>query len=183
MTYTPYPKTPRLHKPIIVTEKIDGTNARIEISDVRGPPPTQEPPLALYGNLAIRAGSRRRWVYPDQDNFGFARWVNDNAEELVKLGQGTHYGEWWGNGIQRGYGLDHKRLALFSVDRYDELPDLDEVDYAPVLVRWGEFHSRVVEKALGQLRDKGSFAAPGYDNPEGVIVYHTHAGQPFKAFV
>ena len=52
------------------------------------------------------------------DNHGFARWVSENAEELLKLGEGRHYGEWHGKGIQRGYGLEEKRFSLFNVTRW-----------------------------------------------------------------
>lgn len=49
--------------------------------------------------------SRTRWITPEDDNYGFAKWANENKEELLKLGIGQHFGEWWGSGIQRGYNL------------------------------------------------------------------------------
>ncbi|MCJ7726507.1 MAG: hypothetical protein MUP76_09000, partial [Acidimicrobiia bacterium] len=46
-----------------------------------------------------------RWITPEVDNYGFARWVKDHEEELrTGLGAGLHFGEWWGQGIQRRYG-------------------------------------------------------------------------------
>ena len=53
--------------------------------------------------------------------FGFARWVETNRERLITLlGPGLHFGEWWGSGIQRGYGLTKgdKRFSLFNVERH-----------------------------------------------------------------
>jgi hypothetical protein len=87
---------------MIVTEKLDGTNAQVHITD----------------DGRIFAGSRNRWITPDADNFGFARWVAEHEEELRALGPGSHYGEWWGSGIQRRYGLDEKRFSLFNVGRW-----------------------------------------------------------------
>jgi hypothetical protein len=66
--------------------------------------------------------SRSRWITPDDDNFGFAAWVEANRDELLTLGPGRHFGEWWGSGIQRGYGLPkgEKRFSLFNVSRWGE---------------------------------------------------------------
>jgi len=80
-----------------VTEKIDGTNGCIVVT--------------AHG---VFAQSRKRLITPQQDNFGFAAWVQANEEALYALGPGYHYGEWYGLGIQRGYGLDHRRFALFG---------------------------------------------------------------------
>lgn len=77
-----WPKTPRLFRDMVITEKIDGTNAAVIVADGK-----------LY------AQSRKRIITPDDDNFGFASWVAEHPE-LVELGEGYHYGEWWGKGIQ-----------------------------------------------------------------------------------
>src|SRR6478609_1926046 len=97
-----FPKMPRLSREVIITEKIDGTNAQVLIT------PEGE----------IHAGSRTRWITPESDNFGFAAWVRDNREQLLQLGPGRHFGEWWGSGIQRRYGLSEKRWSLFNVQRW-----------------------------------------------------------------
>ena len=102
--FVEFPKMPRLSREIIVTEKIDGTNAQVYIGD----------------DGTILAGSRTRWITPENDNFGFAAWVRDNTDELLKLGPGSHFGEWWGAGIQRRYGLNEKRFSLFNVARWGE---------------------------------------------------------------
>jgi len=46
-------------------------------------------PLGLF----ISAGSGNKMLTLEEDNFGFARWVSDNAKELFKLGPGRHYYE------------------------------------------------------------------------------------------
>jgi hypothetical protein len=37
-----------------------------------------------------------------------------------------------------------------------------------------------VEECLARLRTGGSIAAPGFMNPEGVVIYHTASKQLFK---
>ncbi len=101
-------------------------------------------------HLYVFAGSRNRWLTPatdgvgrskGDDNFGFATWVRDNAEELVKLlGAGRHYGEWWGRKIGRTYGLEGRRFSLFNVTRYGEVTaylDPRCVDAPPPGVSYG----------------------------------------------
>jgi len=183
------PKTPRLSREIVITEKIDGTNASVLIQSVPGTVFKEDGPLvAEVGGMFLYAGSRTRWITPEDDNFGFAAWVRENAEELVLLGSGHHFGEWWGRGIQRGYGLDHRRFSLFNVGRWSannacvldgqqRTPECCHV--VPVLAQ-GFFDGQLVEWTLNRLRDQGSFAAPGFSDPEGVMVYHTAANQLFK---
>jgi hypothetical protein len=188
--YPAFRKIPRLYREVIVTEKIDGTNGLVHIEPcLMGEDGGLVAPLHAFtvvDGMAVSAGSRKRWLAPGkEDNFGFAGWVSDNAEDLVRvLGQGMHYGEWWGAGIQRRYGLDHKRFSLFNTSRWTpgglfEAGAPGELDVVPVLeVGTGEW---VVEEALAKLRDVGSFAAPTFRNPEGVVVYHTAANAYFKA--
>ena len=104
--FTPWPKTARLFRDIVVTEKLDGTNAAIHISagyEVAFPDAFELKPgeAIVDGRLwRLSAQSRKRIITPDNDNFGFAAWVYDNAAELVSLlGEGLHFGEWWGRGI------------------------------------------------------------------------------------
>jgi hypothetical protein len=109
-----WPKIPRHEKStdLIITEKIDGTNAAIHVREY-----VQEAGTDFIYPTEIVAQSRTRLLDIDsgQDNFGFARWVYDNSADLVRLlGVGTHYGEWYGAGIQRGYGMKEKRFALLS---------------------------------------------------------------------
>ena len=187
--FTPFPKVARLAKPCVVTEKIDGTNASITIigpDDIRvcelegaiwaadlqrGP----YPPITAVtaDNHYILVGSRKRWITPDDDNFGFARWVRDHANELVALGPGTHYGEWYGAGIQRSYGWTDKHFALFNVNRWEDPESRPGCcGVVPVIYR-GLFDSETVELVAELLQATGSrVAAPGWKGePEGVMVY------------
>jgi hypothetical protein len=164
--FVPFPKIPRLHKECIVTEKIDGTNGIIYITD--------------DGDMFI--GSRNRWLSADADNFGFHRWVTENKNELMKLGAGRHHGEWWGSGIQRGYDLTkgEKRFSLFNVSVWDEENKPGCCYVVPTLYS-GEFDTNRVNSAMLDLLSAGSVASPGFMNPEGVMVYHSAANHYFKA--
>lgn len=160
--FQPFPKMARFAREIIVTEKIDGTNAQVFIAD----------------DGAILAGSRSRWITPEDDNFGFARWVGENADELRQLGPGRHFGEWWGAGIQRRYGLTEKRFSLFNVSRWsDERPACCGV--VPVLYR-GQFDQSQIDACLDGLANYGSNAAPGFMDPEGIVIFHVAANVGFK---
>ena len=160
--FIPFPKIPRLKRGCIITEKLDGTNAQIVID--------------AQGN--VRAGSRNRWITPDDDNYGFAGWVERNKEELLGLGEGQHFGEWWGNGIQRNYGLKEKRFSLFNSGRWsNERPACCGV--VPVLYA-GDFSTTTVDWVLDTLKGTGSVAAPGFMRPEGIIVYMTASQHLYK---
>ena len=163
MEFQEFPKMPRLSREIIVTEKIDGSNACIGIAE----------------DGTVYAGSRSRWITPADDNFGFAAWVRDHQDELRDgLGVGRHFGEWWGSGIQRRYGLNEKRFSLFNVARWsDDRPACCHV--VPTLYR-GDFDTHWIERTLDILRRDGSHAAPGFMKPEGVVIFHTAGNFGFK---
>lgn len=177
-----FPKMARLSREVLITEKIDGTNAQILITEDGG----------------FFTGSRKRWITPQDDNFGFSAWAHENKEELMKLGTGRHFGEWWGQGIQRKYGLDHKRFSLFNVARWhlagevaqvipcanlrivkytEELPSCCHL--VPLLHR-GEFDTGEANYQLHHLRLHGSKAAQGFMKPEGIIVFHIAGNVGFK---
>src|SRR5258708_1600570 len=103
-TFHEFPKIARLSRDCIITEKIDGTNAQVVVLE----------------DGRVLAGSRSRFLTKETDNFGFHLWVTQHEDELRGLGPGRHYGEWWGSGIQRGYGLrkGEKRFSLFNVSRW-----------------------------------------------------------------
>lgn len=164
--FQPFPKIARLKRTCVVTEKIDGTNAQIFISE----------------GGAVYAGSRTRWISPGKstDNFGFAAWVRDNAEELMKLGPGRHYGEWWGSGIQRGYGQTEKKFSLFAVHRWANNPNRpDCCGVVPVLYE-GDFDTLKIDAIVGDLERNGSVAAPGFSPAEGIVIYHVAAKTFYK---
>ena len=156
-----FPKITRRSRDAIVTEKIDGTNGCIGIEE---------------DGLTMHVGSRSRWLtVVIGDNFGFARWVAEHKEELIKLGPGSHFGEWWGAGIQRRYGLTEKRFSLFNTHRWSD----DETRPAccgvvPILWR-GPFDELNATELIRKLADGGSVAAPGFMKPEGIVIFHTHA--------
>lgn len=189
-----YSKTPRLFREITVTEKLDGTNAAVQIIPVADlDRVTTEDgelieffdpkPIAVVDGFAVYAQSRNRLIFPGKttDNYGFAGWVERSAASLVEdLGEGIHFGEWWGAGIARKYGAQHKTFSLFNVARYADTtfitPNLDTV---PVLYE-GMFEESEIEDALAMLSAGGSVAASGYMNPEGIIVFHSASRQVFK---
>lgn len=203
--FKPFPKMARLSREVVVSEKIDGSNASILLVPV----PTQcdgqgvlvEGSLGVFEGHVVFAGSRNRWIQPGNDNYGFAAWVRDNVTELLKLGPGRHDGEWFGAGIQRNYGLKEKRFSLFNIKRW--VPDAEAktveergtqakgvkdidgdekcacVGVVPVLYR-GEFNTDAINQTLEGLRRTGSIAAPGFPSPEGIVIFHTAAGIFFK---
>ena len=161
-----FAKIPRLYKEIVISEKIDGTNAQIFISE----------------DGHIRAGSRNRWLTPENDNFGFAKWVEANKKDLLKLGAGRHFGEWWGSGIQRTYGVREKYFTLFNAakwggDSIGQKPDCCGV--VPILAK-GDFSEALIDHTLAELKEKGSIVAPGFMKPEGIVIFHRAANQLFK---
>jgi hypothetical protein len=199
--FKPFPKMARLRRDCLITEKIDGTNASIFIVENNGSIPMDPAACFRINNLTVYAGSRTRWITPQDDNFGFAKWVCENDEELIKLGLGHHFGEWWGSGIQRNYGFKNgeRFFSLFNAGRWVEH---DKPTYAiensnptappkftehapacckvvPILYE-GIFDTAFVNSTLTVLGSSGSKAAVGFMNPEGIIVYHKAAGVGFK---
>lgn len=162
--FVPFPKIPSYSRKAIVTEKIDGTNALVYVDE----------------DGTVLAGSRTRWITPESDNYGFATWVRTNEEELRKLGPGRHFGEWWGQGIQRRYGLDHKRFSLFNVARWSD-PEVRPACCGVVPLLWGgAFENLDTNLLMLWLQEAGSQAAPGFMKPEGIVVFHAASGQLFK---
>ena len=183
-----WPKIPRLNREMILTEKIDGTNAQVYVFNVN-PSDHMKEDFAKKGWAILRDGwsrwavvpaSRNRYLTFQKDNFGFAEWVYDNCESLIGLGPGRHYGEYWGSGIQRTYGRRTKRFSLFNVSRYEHSCDRPACcDVVPKLYE-GPFCQDTIDFAVDELRDYGSFAAPGFMDPEGIVVFHEAASQLFK---
>jgi hypothetical protein len=165
-----FPKIARLSREIVVTEKIDGTNASIFIGE----------------NGEFRVGSRTRWITPADDNYGFAKWAHAHRDELMALGPGHHYGEWWGQGIQRNYSQTRKRWSLFNTHRWGDgaaMPRPACCDVVPVLYCGPlEEHGvmKGVKAALLHLIETGSAAAPGFMNPEGIVIFHAASKTLFK---
>ena len=210
LKFQPFPKMARLSRDCLITEKIDGTNASIYIYDPILNTEAEEGFTSASDKDGkvwnIKAGSRTRWITPANDNFGFAQWVWDHANELVKLGAGMHFGEWWGSGIQRGYGYTNgeRFFSLFNASRWVEHDKPTYVienqnpkaepkftEKAPACCKVVPILDRclfdatydgvpVVDAALRDLKRYGSAAAPNYMNPEGVVVYHVAGNVGFK---
>ncbi|KRD08627.1 hypothetical protein ASE48_08685 [Mycobacterium sp. Root265] len=168
-----WPKTPRLSGAgMIITEKLDGTNAAVIITE--------------DGNIG--AQSRNRLITPEDDNYGFAKWVSENHEALVDdLGPGHHYGEWWGSGIQHGYGLPNgdKRFSLFNTGRWAAKADefvTPKLDIVPLLSQ-RQLDTNEIARVVDNLREIGSRAVPGFMKPEGVIVYVPRLKGNFKVLL
>jgi hypothetical protein len=161
--FVPFQSIPRLSRRVVITEKLDGTNGCVWISEDLS---------------TVHAGSRNRWITKQEDNYGFAKWVEEHADELKGLGAGFHYGEWWGQGIQRRYDLTEKRWSLFNVSRWGlTRPACCHV--VPALYD-GDFKTDAVDNALQELSVDGSRAAPGFANPEGVVVWHENSNHLYK---
>lgn len=208
MEFQKFNKIPRLSRDCVITEKIDGTNGQIFICryftlyeyfalNTNSETKTADEQFnefvdkyCLYKTTALTdendilyifAGSRNRWLDCSSkgDNHGFAKWVQENASDLLTLGEGRHFGEWYGKGIQRGYGLDEKRFALFNVGKWNEETKPKCCEVVPILYI-SEFDTVRIESVLESLRINGSKAVPGFMTPEGIIIFHTASGQLFK---
>lgn len=175
-----FPKIPRLSRECVITEKLDGTNAAVCIADLTAGDSVPENALWVTPLVGLWAQSRTRIITVTDDNYGFAKWTRDHAEELLTLGRGHHYGEWWGQGIQRNYGLKEKRFSLFNVARWKDEEARPKCCGVVPMMYSGPFDTQCVERHVTLLREQGSYAAPGFTKPEGVIVYHTAARQMFK---
>jgi hypothetical protein len=191
MEFTEFEKIARLSREIVITEKIDGTNGQIAIfqRDALTPEDRLTPHVSVVSggvDWVIFVGSRTKWIDEKNDNAGFAKWVYAHANELIGLGEGKHFGEWWGAGIQRGYGLKEKQFSLFNTYRWldggkDGTTDVRPAccGVVPVLYR-GMFDTNIIQEHLDELAKYGSVAAPGFMNPEGIVIYHTAGNLYFK---
>ena len=164
LVFTEFASIARVTRQMVFTEKLDGTNAQIHITD----------------NGQMFVGSRTRWITSEDDNYGFARWATLHKDELMLLGSGSHFGEWWGAGIQRKYNTGEKRFSLFNTARWsDDVVRPICCHVVPVLYT-GVFDTAVIDETLAKLERDGSRAAPGFMRPEGVVIWHEAARVLFK---
>lgn len=211
--FKPFQKIPRLNRDIVISEKIDGTNGTVIIDDHRSEQLCSEPPKGVayvpyeeemnieqhaefskeelkigraIGTYIVRAASKNRICVPGMDdNFGFAAWVMENAGDLAHaLGAGQFSGEWYGHGIGRGYGLQKgdRRFAFFNPTL--DVPECAEI--APVLYQGARLLPSgecAVNFYIRKLSYSGSEAVRGWKQPEGVVIYHTAAGNYFKVTI
>jgi len=218
MRFIEFKKIPRLSRDIIISEKLDGSNGQVvvmtkekiilecEKCDYTSDDFIEKYCLYIHpenphveedDKFYLFAGSRNRWlkIGKQSDNHGFASWVKEHGAELVMLGEGRHYGEYMGKGIQRGYGLDEKKFYLFNVSKWvkktsDCIPPLAEGQkYCPICCEVvptlyvGDFDTQVIEYYLDKLAREGSVAVKGFKPAEGVIIYHTASGHYYKKTV
>lgn len=151
----PYGKTERLTSfGITITEKLDGTNACIVIQN----------------NKLVGCQSRKNKITPEKDNMGFANWVYSNEELVTQLGDGYHYGECCGPGIQKNpMRLEEKQLFLFNVMHPQTV-----IQKVPVLYTGEWLGLTHVNDILAELKDSREY------DPEGVIVYFHNFKTPTK---
>ena len=151
--FKPWVKIPRDNPfNVTITEKIDGTNACV----------------VIQGGNIVGVQSRKRFITPEDDNYGFAKWVADNNDCLLGLGDGYHYGEWAGEGIQKNpLKLNDKYFFLFNTLRWNEdspsLPDCCCV--VPVLFQ-GVMDADTVPNLLEQMK------SDPVKEHEGVVVFY-----------
>lgn len=163
MNFTEFKKIPRLSRECVITEKIDGTNASICITE--------------DGQFLV--GSRTRWITPENDNYEFAKWAIENKKELLKLGVGHHFGEWFGRKIQRTYGLKERRFSLFNTGKWNNENKPLCCEVVPILYQ-GIFSTEAAQREIDFLKNNGSVAIPGFMNPEGIVIYHIAGNIYFK---
>lgn len=141
-----------------ITQKLHGSNAQVYIYRDEN------------DHLQLKTGSRSRWITPDDDNYGFAKFVYANKDEFIsKLGEGRHFGEYAGLGINSGEGLKEKHWFLFNWRRWKDIPLPPRVSCVPVLYT-GKMSLETIDETMDRLKENGSFLVPGYMKPEGIVI-------------
>ena len=179
-TVPAWPRPAEFNAPFLISEKIDGTHVALAVTEIDAA--TAVPKGAVSVTVSgkrwmLRAASRLRWLTDERDNFGFRAWAREHAAALVGLGPGLHRGEWYGQGIQRAYGLGERRWALFDAERWTKLPEglPEAVEVVPVLARVpGPHLIEAVDTALRTLQGAGSLAVFG-QQAEGLVIASAHA--------
>lgn len=166
---TEFKKFPKIYRSeqgkVTITEKIDGTNAGIILSD----------------GVVVGCQSRNRILSLDNDHMGFCKWVEEWKGNLVDLYDWTRppteeyqyvYGEWAGPGIRKNrHGLAVKTFFVFNPDLSSSTPN---VYNTPVLYS-GTSDGGMVQKTLQTLYDSGSTITPP-KKAEGVVCYWHNTG-------
>lgn len=151
-----WPKIPRaVLGDVVITEKYDGTNACVVIE----------------GDEIVGVQSRKRMLNlgKENDNYGFAQYVWDNKDKFLLLGEGRHYGEWAGLGIQGNpHCLPEKRFFLFNTLRWgDHNPPPEGLCVVRKLYH-GPYSHEVVDVVMNDLKTHSE--TTGY-KAEGIVVY------------
>ncbi|MDB4261451.1 RNA ligase family protein [bacterium] len=139
---------------VTISEKMDGTNACVIIQE----------------GVIIGVQSRKRLITQEDDNYGFAAWVFENETDLLSLGDGYHYGEWAGIGIQKNpHALDSKKFFLFNTFRWNENnPNRPKCCEVVKVLFQGELKPETIPNLLEVLKE----GAGEGETPEGVVAYY-----------
>jgi hypothetical protein len=130
-----------------ITQKIDGVNANIYIKN---------------GHLEDASSSL--------NFFGFEEYIDRNKSEIIsKLGDGSHYGEWCGPGINSGEGLAEKKLVLFNFRRWVGKPLPSQMGVVPLIYE-GPVSLKKINEIMDELKRNGSYLVTGFMNPEGIVI-------------
>lgn len=140
-----------------ITQKIHGTNAQVYIYEEDG-------------EMKLACAARNRWIFPENDHYGFAAFVYANKDEFIeKLGPGRHYGEWAGPGINSGEGLKERMLFLFNWRKFEDKQLPTRVSVVPVLF-YGLFSKELISAVFEDLKENGSLVCDGFMRPEGIVI-------------
>jgi hypothetical protein len=176
--FAAYPKLGRLARgEMTITEKIDGTNACVVVED---------------GQIAL-VQSRKCIILPEgtsptlRDNAGFAGWVYAHAAKIAEaLGEGRHYGEWAGPGIQKNpLDMIEKRFFLFNTNRFplDRIVHIQRsvahISVVPTLYT-GDFCMDTIHEILRTLVEQGTQVAQAGSGAYGEGVVVSVFGSKFK---
>ncbi len=154
--FEPWAKIPRaVLGDCVMSMKMDGTNACVIIKDG-----------AIVG---VQSRKRMINVGKDSDNYGFASYVSQNEQMFLQLGEGRHYGEWAGLGIQSNpHNLPNKQFFLFDTRRWGEHnPPPGCISVVEVL-HHGEYTRQNVDDVMNNLKTRSE--AEGW-KAEGIVVY------------
>lgn len=116
--------------------KLHGTNASVRLKDGE-----------------ITPQSRTRLISPEDDNAGFARWVEENKEYFKNIPASNHtiFAEWCGPGIMKGTAINQIPNKIFAV--FAILIGNDTMMVCP----------QKIENFLGANRPKDIHVLPWYD--------------------
>lgn len=157
--FKPWPKIGRYtNNKIIISEKMDGTNGCFIIKN----------------GEVVGCQSRNRLLSINDDNMGFAKWVDQNKNTLKIFPDGYYYGEWCGPGIQKNpHNLDEKTFFMFPtgvtkfLDPLKNLLPTSTLKFVNILYS-GVYTSTIVDKTMSELAANAK--RKGY-KPEGVVIY------------
>ena len=184
-----YPKYPSIERfeniYSVISEKVDGTNGLMEIHEVFPKPDSDVTHVVTFG-------SRNKWIDVHSDNAGFANFFTPHIDKIVRVPEILKanavneldnrnkacnmpiriYGEWFGQSIQRTYGLKQKLFMPFHTLLAKALieagvPNIIE----PFIFYTGKFDKSISDGFMDTLKTHGSCVVPGYFQAEGIVVY------------